>query len=316
MLRDFPLAETVRPALVGAVTDGPSRTDQPVRDAATVMLVRPAPGGVEVFTIRRVPRMAFAAGMVVFPGGAVEPRDADPLVPWYGPTPAVLARALDTTEQLARALVVAAVRETFEECGVLLAGPVGAPPLGRPLADAADWELRRQALIDGGVTLADVLAGTGLQLRADLLRPWAHWITPPGEPRRFDTRFFVAALPLGQQPRYLAGEAAQAGWRSPTAAVTGHGQGQLPMLPPTLVAMEELAAARSVQELLTTPRRLRPVSPWLVRTGDGDDAGYALRVDLDGLGGGDPAPSAGDPSPRTEPSPRPGEPAPSAGDPS
>ena len=98
---------------------------------------------------------------------------------------------------MARALVCAAVRETFEEAGVLLAGA----PDGGPVADPSgpSWEADRAALVAGAVTLAELLSRRGLVLRADLLVPWARWITPEGEPRRFDARFFAAALPAGQR---------------------------------------------------------------------------------------------------------------------
>jgi len=301
VLRDFPLVSAPRRA------DGPV----PVRDAATVMLLRRPGGGgpgVEVFTLRRAPRMAFAAGMLVFPGGAVEPGDADPRLPWHGPDPADVAVALGTDVVTARSLVAAAVRETFEECGVLLAAPAGPGDGDLADGDSADgdpadggphggvdgdrWEARRRALLAGTATLADVLVDAGWVLRADLLRPWAHWITPAGESRRFDTRFFVAASPPAQRARHLPGEAAEASWRDPAEAVREHGAGRLPLLPPTLVALEELAAARSVPAVLAAPRRLRPVSPWSVHL----DGGDVLRVDLDGVGGGEPGP-APSPSP-------------------
>jgi len=290
VLRDFPLMRAPTPPREAAPVA--------VRDAATVMLLRRAAGpgaGVEVFTLRRAPRMAFAAGMLAFPGGAVEPGDADPRLPWRGPGPADVAAALGTDAAQARALVAAAVRETFEECGVLLAGPPEEQadvPGGAPGDDRQhdrQHEEWRQALLAGSATLADVLLDAGLVVDAGLLRPWAHWITPPWEPRRFDTRFFVAPLPGGQQARHLPGEAAQASWRDAGEAVREHRAGRLPMLPPTLVMLEDLAAAPSVAAVLATPRRLRPVSPWRERV-DGTDV---LRVDLDGIGGGEPAPDPG-----------------------
>lgn len=282
MIRDFAVAGRL-PAAGGAQV--------PVRDAATVMLVRDAPSGVEVFAFRRVPRMAFAAGMLVFPGGGVDPRDLDPAVPWTGTPATDLAPRLGATPEVARALVVAAVRETFEECGVLPATrPVG--PRGRGAAKPG--EPQRAALAAGTVSLAGVLRGAGLVLDADLLLPWAHWVTPGFESRRFDTRFFLAAPPPGARPRDLdaeglGGEGERAGWLPAADAVRRHRLGELPMLPPTLVCLEELAAAPDVATLLATPRRLRPVSPWLHR----DPAGGpdpVLRVDLDGVGGGEPGP--------------------------
>lgn len=297
MLREFPLPRRFRSPQEQAGAESGAVVDVPVRNAATVMLVRPAAAGVEVFTFRRRPSLAFAAGMVVFPGGAVEPEDGVEL-PWSGPEPEVFAAALSTDAPLARALVGAAVRETFEECGVLLARRPDGAPLDEPL-DTPRWEARRAALLAGEATLGSLLGDVGLVVAADLLVPWAHWLTPVGEPRRFDTRFFVAALPPGQHARDLGGEGEQAAWTSPSAAVAGYHAGEVPLMPPTLISLEELAAAPSVEELVATPRQVRVLSPWITRTGDEADgtARYALVVDLDGLGGGEPGPAAGPAAP-------------------
>jgi 8-oxo-dGTP pyrophosphatase MutT (NUDIX family) len=300
MLRDFPLRGPLRTAFAAGLTVGqtaePAESVEavPLRHAATVMLLRegvPGPGGpLEVFTFRRVPSLAFAAGMLVFPGGAVDPRDADPSVPWAGPVASTFCTALSADEGLARAVVVAAVRETFEECGVLLAGPIGGGALSEPPSDDPCWERRRRALIAGELDLATLLRDAGLELRADLLRAWAHWVTPVGERRRFDTRFFVATLPAGQQARDVGGEGERASWISPGQALERYLADDLPMLPPTVVAIEELAAAGSLARVLETPRSPRPVSPWITEAGTDPDgnARYVLRIDLDGVGGGEP----------------------------
>ncbi len=281
MLREFSL----QGRLVERVDAGgrPLHPPPPVRDAATVLLLRDRPGGgVEVFTFRRVPRMAFAPGMLVFPGGSVDPADADPGLPWDAPVPAGSGPAR-----------AAAVRETFEECGVLLATAVPAERGGAPgrAPDAGElaspaWEERRTALAAGRLTLAQVLAPAGLAAAGTALVPWARWVTPAFEHRRFDTWFFLARLPAGQQARDLGGEGERAAWRDPAQAVDEHHAGQLPMLPPTLVCLEELAAGGSADALLATPRQVRPVSPWVASGRDGP----VLRVDLDGRGGGEPGP--------------------------
>ncbi len=154
--------------------------------------------------------MAFAAGMHVFPGGSVDPRDGETDTAWAGPPARRWAGWLGCDEPLARALVCAAVRETFEESGVLLAGP----DAGSVVADTTgdDLERDRLALLDRSASMAEVLATRDLVLRSDLLRPWAHWITPEFEPKRFDTRFFVAAVPTGQRPRDVSGEADDTVW--------------------------------------------------------------------------------------------------------
>ena len=267
---------------------GAAATVAPTRDAATVVLLRDRPvtdsheqaTGPEVYLLRRAPSMAFAAGMHVFPGGSVDPRDSEVghLVPghgWGGQPPAQWAGALGCDERLARALVLAAVRETFEESGVLLAGPDVASVVGD--TTGADLEADRLALLDRSASMAEVLERRGLVLRSDLLRPWAHWVTPEFEPKRFDTRFFVAAVPPGQRPRDISGEADSTVWLPLRDAVARHDRGELDMLPPTIVALRELAAFDKVAEVLAAPREVRRVMPRLV-----DDAGTPrLRIEDD-----------------------------------
>ncbi len=219
----------------------------PVRDAATVVLLRDGARGPEVYLLRRVGGMAFAAGMTVFPGGAVDPRDADTAVGWVGPPPREWAVPLSADEALCRALLCAAVRETFEESGVLLAGPFGDAVCS---TDGPQWEADRVALERRAESLAELLTRRGLVLRADLLRPWAHWITPPGESRRYDTRFLVAALPPGQAPRAVSSEADSADWVRPQDALDQARRGERRMMPPTIVTLEEIRPYGTVAEVL------------------------------------------------------------------
>lgn len=226
----------------------------PTRDAATVMLLRDAgrPGDpdLEVFLLRRVASMAFAPRMTVFPGGSVDPRDLDlPAGSWAGPPPESWTGAVRADATLTAALVCAAVRETFEESGVLLAGPSSDEVVADTSGD--DWETERQALVDRSLSFAEFLARRGTRLRADLVRPWAHWVTPEVEPRRFDTRFFVAALPSGQRTRDVCGEADDAQWMRPREAFAAVERGELQMLPPTLAALGDLAAYRSVADVMS-----------------------------------------------------------------
>ena len=225
----------------------------PVRDAATVVLLRDTDRGPEAYLLRRVRGMAFAAGMTVFPGGAVDPRDEDTAVGWVGPPAAEWGGPFDADEPLARALVCAAVRETFEESGVLLAGPSDGEVCA---TEGPQWEADRVALERRDLSLAELLARRGLLLRADLLRPWAHWITPPGEgSRRYDTRFFVAALPAGQRTRDVTSEADVVEWVRPADALNQWRRGERPMMPPTLVALEEVAGHDSVASVLADGER-------------------------------------------------------------
>jgi 8-oxo-dGTP pyrophosphatase MutT (NUDIX family) len=237
------------------------------RDASTVILLRDASEGLLVYLLRRVSSMRFAPGAYVFPGGSVDRRDGDLAVAWSGPSPAEWGSAFGATETLARELVCAAVRETFEESGVLLAGPD--PDAIVPDTSGDDWEADRQALLDRSQSLAGLLARRGLVLRGDLLRPWAHWITPEIEERRYDTRFFVAALPDGQRTRDVSTESDRVTWVRPGDAVAAARRGEMPMLPPTLVTLTELAAYDSVADVLAAVRSVRPRLPEARVTGDG-----------------------------------------------
>ncbi len=248
----------------------------PVRDAATVALVRDGPDGLEVHLLRRTRGMAFAGGMHVFPGGAVDAGDVGPEgqpaegdAVWSGTAPSVWARAFGCDVDLARALVRAAVRETFEETGVLLAGPAH----DRVLDDVGtdEWEAERAALEARRQSLSGLLARRGLVLRADLLAPLAHWITPEVELRRYDTRFFLARLPSGQRCREVGTEADDRRWVRPGEALR---QG-LAMLPPTEAVLRELATCPDVAAALAAQRTIRPVRPRVVV----DDAGDARFVD-------------------------------------
>jgi 8-oxo-dGTP pyrophosphatase MutT (NUDIX family) len=234
------------------------------RDAATVILLRDAERGLEVFLLRRAAAMAFAAGMTVFPGGGVDKRDADASVRWAGPEPAAWAEQFGCSEPAGRALVCAAVRETFEESGVLLAGAEDGI-----VEDAARYAVARQALVSRELSLAAFLHEAGLTLRADLLRPWAHWITPVEERRRYDTRFFVAVLPSGQQADGATTEAESSGWQRPGEALADAEAGRSMLLPPTWHTLTELTEYGAVAEVLAAERTIEPITPTIVRDGDG-----------------------------------------------
>jgi 8-oxo-dGTP pyrophosphatase MutT (NUDIX family) len=239
------------------------------RDAATVMLLRPArqlaaggdAGSFEVYMLRRQPTMAFAPGAYVFPGGSVDQRDADEEVSWAGHDVTVWAEQLGTEPSLARALVCAAVRETFEESGILLAGPTTDTVVADTTGD--DWEADRQGLLDRSQSLAELLARRGLILRSDLLRPWARWITPIAEPRRFDARFFAAALPPGQRTRDVGGEASAVQWISPAQALEAGRAGQIELWPPTAMTLAELGDHADIDEVLAAEREIAPRLPEL-----------------------------------------------------
>ncbi|MER6116918.1 NUDIX hydrolase [Streptomyces sp. NPDC001743] len=213
------------------------------RRAATVMLLRDAAegtgGGPAVHMLRRRTSMAFAGGAYAYPGGGVDPRDDDRLVRWAGPALESWASRLGVrTPAEAQAIVCAAVRETYEEAGVLLAGPTA----GTVVTDTTgeDWEADREALVAREVSFAEFLDRRGLVLRSDLLGAWARWITPEFEPRRYDTWFFVAALPAGQRTRNASTEADRTVWIGPGEAADGYDRGELLMMPPTVSTLRAL----------------------------------------------------------------------------
>jgi 8-oxo-dGTP pyrophosphatase MutT (NUDIX family) len=226
---------------VRAFAEGGREPVEP-RNASTVVLMRQGaksgPGSLELYLLRRHVDMAFAAGMCVFPGGGVDPRDFDHAVDWAGLSPAVWAETFGTDEALARALVCAAVRETFEESGVLLAGPTADSVVED--TTGADWEEDRRRLEARELSFTDFLSARGLKLRADLLRVWGSWVTPVFEPRRFRAWFFLAEMPAGQVTRDVSTESDHVVWlpvRDAIRAVDAH---EMLMLPPTYCTCLEL----------------------------------------------------------------------------
>ncbi|MFE8989512.1 NUDIX hydrolase [Streptomyces collinus] len=208
--------------------------------AATVMLLKDTGSGTAVHMLRRRASMAFAGGAYAYPGGGVDPRDDDHHVRWAGPTRAWWADRLGTDETAAQAIVCAAVRETYEEAGVLLAGPAADSVVGD--TTGADWEADRTALVARDLSFAEFLDRRGLVLRSDLLGAWTRWITPEFESRRYDTWFFVAALPEGQRTRNASTEADRTVWIAPSEAAAGYDKGELLMMPPTIATLRQLTA--------------------------------------------------------------------------
>lgn len=244
------------------------------RPAATVMLIRDAPEGLAVFLMRRHSQMEFAAGVMVFPGGGVDDRDRNAdlggLGAWAGPPPQWWAQRFGTEPDLAEALVCAAARETFEESGVLFAGPAG-QAVSAPnsiVGDASVYRDSRRELASGTLSFADFLRRENLVLRSDLLRPWANWVTPEAErTRRYDTYFFVGALPEGQRADGENTESDRAGWTTPQAAIDDFAAGRSFLLPPTWTQLDSLAG-RTVADVLAVERQIVTVQPHLEIQGD------------------------------------------------
>jgi 8-oxo-dGTP pyrophosphatase MutT (NUDIX family) len=248
------------------------RTPIEAKHASTVVLLRDGdglPGGLEVYLLRRHVDMAFAAGMCVFPGGGVDKRDFDADIGWVGPSPTDWAALLDTDEAFARALVCAAVRETFEESGVLFAGPTAETVVGDTTGE--DWEEDRRRLEQREVSFTDFLERRGLKLRTDLLRLWGSWVTPVFEPRRFNARFFVAELPAGQVTRDVSTESDHVVWLAVRDAIRAVDDGEMLMLPPTYCTCLEVYDFAHPADVLAAAetRDLDSVEPQAVVDDDG-----------------------------------------------
>ncbi|MEM7268263.1 MAG: NUDIX hydrolase [Pseudomonadota bacterium] len=240
-------------------------TPAPTRLAATILLVRDGPNGAEIGMVARNAKMDFAGGALVFPGGSVDEGDR-------------AARSVsDGVEGLsdeAAALRAAAIREAFEECGVLLARRGGALVSGAEAADlVASWRRRLEAREVG---IAEMAAAEGLMLASDLIAPFAHWITPEAERKRFDTHFLIAEAPAGQALSYDGGEAVDAVWTTPEAAMAAARAGERALMFPTWLNLQVLAGAENAAEALAKAAAHPPVSvmPTLTRA----DAGFELRI--------------------------------------
>jgi 8-oxo-dGTP pyrophosphatase MutT (NUDIX family) len=240
---------------------------------------------IQVLMLRRSAAMKFAPGAYVFPGGAVDAADYGAGIGWEGPSAAEFGGWLGAPPAKAEALVRAAIRETFEESGVLLAGEPGGGPV--PVPSGPEWDADRAALIAGELTLAGLLAKRGLVLRADLLVPWARWIAPEGEPRRFDARFFAAVLPAGQLAAGHDAESDRIEWLQPEDGIAAAKAGLMTLFPPTAALLNSFASAvsagRTLAEILAARPAIAPVQPQLILDDNGapwlelpDEAGYPL----------------------------------------
>lgn len=227
-----------------------------LRDATTVVLLRDH-DALETFLMRRVSTMAFAAGMYVFPGGRIDDADLIPSYEWTGEV--IDAARMTADADLARGLIVCAVRELFEETGILLA----VDELGRVPREDEGWEDDRAAVHASSAALADVLSRRGLAIDPGLLPLWTHWVTPEIESRRYDVRFFVATVPEGQRVRDVSGEADDVRWERPVAAMEAYAEGRLPMLPPTAATIADLTHFDDATSVLATAasRDVRPLMP-------------------------------------------------------
>jgi 8-oxo-dGTP pyrophosphatase MutT (NUDIX family) len=255
-------------------------TEAPPRPSSTILLLRDGASGLEVFMVVRHHQIDFASGALVFPGGSLDPEDAR-----IAADPARCAE-VPGLDAAARAFRVGAIRETFEECGVLLARPRGDAALvdgarcARLVADAASR------------SFAEMLAAEDLVLALDLLTPYAHWITPPVVPKRFDTHFFLAAAPADQLAVHDGGESVDSVWINPGRALREQEAGNYTIIFPTRLNLKMLDESASVAEAFAAARArtIVTVLPELTRLGDE----RALRIPIEAGYGGDVFPTGAD----------------------
>jgi 8-oxo-dGTP pyrophosphatase MutT (NUDIX family) len=244
--------------------DSPPAVPAPAVPAATAVLLRDSAHGAEVLLLCRRRDSGFVPGAYVFPGGRVDAADSDPKV--LGRTDGVAAER--ATPEISG--WVAAAREVFEETGVLLARSRSGEPVPDAVTDfdVARW---RDELLENRATLAGVLQALDARLDLRAMVYCAHWITPVAERRRYDTRFFLAALPTGRTVSSDPREMTDALWITPRAALARFAKGALPMVFPTVKTLESIAGFRTVAETQEAfrERPIAPIMPRLVRTAEG-----------------------------------------------
>ena len=240
----------------------------PARPAATVLLLRDGAAGLEVFMVVRHRAIEFAGGALVFPGGRVEKADAE----LAGDDPLGAFRA-------------AGIRETFEECGVLLARERGGAEMIRADRLLAVADRHHAALLRNERSLPEVLAAEGLEPATDALLHWAHWVTPASRSKRFDTQFFLAAAPPDQLAAHDGLESVESVWIAPARAVAEADAGQRRLVFATRKNLEKLARHATVAEAMAAARAATVVrvQPEMVRAGEG----WRVRIPAEADYGGD-----------------------------
>ena len=239
------------------------------RDAATVLLCRDGPDGQELFLLARHRDSTFASGALVYPGGTVDEADRNP---------ALRGRADGVEDLDARSFAfrVAAIREAFEECGVLLARERGEADLVNGERVASIKRRFATALADHSLDMLALAEAENLVLACDRLVPFAHWITPETQPKRFDTHFFLASAPPGQQARHDGHESVESVWITPRALVAAADAGKWYVMFPTRTNAEKLGRSATVADALAAAR-VTPVVTVMPR-GQKIEGGRRLRI--------------------------------------
>lgn len=236
------------------------------RPASTLLLLREQDTGLEVYLVKRHGRSGFMASAHVFPGGRVDEEDRTFVSHLTEGSRRQCHDLLDHATDVATAVAfaIAAIRETAEECGVLLARD----PAGGPVAASAARDV--VSALRQGASFGALLRERSWEPDVGALAPFAWWITPTAEPRRFDTRFFVAPLPDGQEPAADQQETTEGAWYAPATALAAYAAGDIFLAPPTLATLEDIRGAQHLQDARAQALRpLRPVCPELLHDDDG-----------------------------------------------
>ena len=235
-------------------------------DSSTVIVMRDDHGPLEVFMLERHIQSDFAGGAYVFPGGKLDPADADPALAGIVDGWEALAARMGEDPELARALAVCAIRESFEEAGVLLARHEDGTPVR---LDDPGWIDKRKAIANREIDATTLAKETGIRYAADLLRFWQRWITPVFAPKRYDTRFFVAVMPEGQTPLHDDVETTASTWVRPADAITRGRSGQLVIIFPTRKTLESLEGLETTASVFDAAgsRSVEPILPRFVVEG-------------------------------------------------
>jgi 8-oxo-dGTP pyrophosphatase MutT (NUDIX family) len=218
------------------------------RPASTMLLLRQKASEFEIFMMVRHDQIDFASGALVFPGGSVDASDKDVVA-----RPELFSGG-GISDPILLGLRVAALRETFEESGILLARPQGSGDLISAERASQVEAAHREALCEGKIKFPDILAQAKLVLALDLLVPYAHWITPAGLPKRFDTHFFLALAPADQVGAHDGKESVDSVWVSPRAALEGATTGRFKLLFPTTRNLIKLGKQASAAAAITSAR--------------------------------------------------------------
>ena len=234
------------------------------RPASTILLLRDGSAGIEIFMMVRHYQIEFASGALVFPGGSVDAGDQDIVA-----TPALYASGAGQ-DPASLTFFIAAIRETFEESGVLLARPRGSDDLVSATRAVEIGAAHRAALCESKISFAQILADHDLVLALDLLVPYAHWITPEKMPKRFDTWFFLAAAPPAQVGMHDGKESTDSIWISARDALDGGDSGRFKLPFPTTRNLIKLAKQPDVATALADARAGKVVTVMPIVTKDGD----------------------------------------------